>query len=256
MNWAAMVKSAERTLLILEEVCAHKNGLTQKELSELLGIPKSSLSAILNDLTATEYVRLDPLKKLYTIGPQILTLAGRYLDNLDVVGRGRPLVMELARKTGESGVLAIPVGWEALLVYKEDCVQPILPSIQVGTRFPMNASAVGKAMLANFPEDEQERFLLSADFMALTPQTPTDPEKLREELAAIRSSGIAYNRDNYCEGLSAIAAPVFDYSGKVVAAMSISVLSQSLTPKKETVFEDVIAKVTARFSRQLGYSPR
>ena len=250
-----MVKSAERTLMILEEVCAHKTGLTQKELSELLGIPKSSLSAILSDLTAAEYVRLDPLKKLYMIGPQILTLAGRYLDNQDMVGQGRPLVIELARETGESGVLAIPMDWEALLVCKEDCVQPILPSIQVGTRFPMNASAVGKAMLAHFPDEDIERFLESAEFVALTPQTPTDPQKLREELAEIRATGVAYNRDNYCVGLSAIAAPVFEHSGKVVAAMSISLLSQSLTKEKKAVCEDVIARVTARLSRQLGYSP-
>ena len=172
------------------------------------------------------------------------------------MGQGRPLVSQLARETGESGALAIPVGWEALLVYKEDCVHPILPSIQVGTRFPLNASAVGKAILAHFTKRELDRYMESTEFVALTPKTPTDPDKLRKELAAIRASGLAYNRDNYCEGISAIAAPVFDHSGKVVAAVSISVLSHSLTKEKEVVCEDVIAKITARFSRLLGYSPR
>lgn len=109
---------------ILETVCNNKDGLTKKDISELLQIPKSSLSAILTNMTDREYLLRDQWTKRFVLGPQVLILAGGYLGNQDVVGQGPPLVSKLTREAGESGALAIPVGWDALLVYKEDCLQP------------------------------------------------------------------------------------------------------------------------------------
>jgi DNA-binding IclR family transcriptional regulator len=251
-----MVKSAERVMRILETVCYNKDGLTQKDISEHLQIPKSSLSAILTNMTDREYLVQDQLTKRFVLGPQLLILAGGYLNNQDVVGQGRPLVSKLSRETGESGALAIPVGWDALLVYKEDCLQPILPSIQIGTRFPFFASAVGKAILAHYSDREIRQYLSSVELAAITKHTVTDPEQLLSELKAIRNGALAYNREGYREGITAIAAPVFNHNGRVVASISISALTLRLTPKKEKLFEGIITKITNRFSRLLGYSPR
>ena len=250
-----MVKSATRVFMIMEAVCDEKCGLTQKELSVKLDIPKSSLSVILRDLVTNEYLLMDAPSKRYLLGPQLLTMAGRYLNNQDVVEIGRPLINEAAQETGESGALALLVGWDALLVYKRDSEQPILPSIQVGTRFPLYASAVGKAILAHLPEVDIERYFKTVRLEAITPQTPTDPQILRKELQDIKAGGSAYNRNHYRMGISAIAAPVFDHTGKVAAAVSISILTQSSSPAKEALIEKAISKIADRYSRLLGYSP-
>lgn len=249
-----MVKSAVRVMEIIETVCGKKDGMTQKDLSDALGIPKSSLSSILSDMTDREYLLQDRLTKRFVLGPQVLILAGGYLENQDVVGQGRPMISLLSRETGESGALAIPVGTDALLVYKEDCLQPILPSIQIGTRFPLYSSAVGKALLAYYPDHEIERYLRSVKLTPVTKHTITDREQLLAELKAIRKSGLAYNRDGFREGITAIAAPVFNHTGRAVASISISVLTLHLTSEKEKKYENILKKITSRFSRLLGHS--
>ena len=83
-----MVKSAERVMRILETVCVHKDGLTQKEISEMLQIPKSSLSAILDNMTTREYLMQDKDTKRIVLGPQVLILAGA-LSGQPGCGRNR-----------------------------------------------------------------------------------------------------------------------------------------------------------------------
>ncbi|MCF8112253.1 MAG: IclR family transcriptional regulator [Desulfotignum sp.] len=249
-----MVKSAVRVMEILETVCGRKEGLTQKEISDRLNIPKSSLSSILTDMTSREYLLQDHLTKRFALGPQVLILAGGYLNNQDVVGQGRSMITRLSRETGESGALAIPIGLEALLVYKEDCIQPIMPSTQIGTRFPLYSSAVGKALLANYSNHEINRYLQSVTLKPMTKYTITDREQLLSELNDIRKIGLAYNRDGYREGITAIAAPVFNHTGHVVASISISVLTATLTPEKESRYESILKKITFRFSRLLGHN--
>jgi len=251
-----MVKSAVRVMEILETVCGLKEGLNQKEISDRLNIPKSSLSSILTDMTDREYLLQDRLTKRFVLGPQVLILAGGYLDNQDVVGQGRPMISRLSRETGESGALAIPVGLEALLVYKEDCIQPIMPSTQIGTRFPLYASAVGKALLAYYSDNEIDQYLQSVPLTPVTRQTVTDRSHLLAELKQIRKIGLAYNRDGYREGITAIAAPVFNHNGRAVASISISVLTASLTPEKENRYETILKQITAQFSKLLGHNPK
>ena len=250
-----MVKSAVRVMEILELVCRNKTGLTQKEISKELEIPKSSLSSILTDMTSQKYLSMDQLTKQFSLGPKVLMLAGGYLENQDVAGPGRPLVARLSRETEESAALAVRAGSDALIVYKEDCLQPILPSIQIGSSFPLYASAAGKAMLAHDTDRDIHRYLESVDLLPLTKHTVTDKTQLLSELRAIRKGSPAYNREGFREGITAIAAPVFYHNGKVAAAISISALTIRLTTEKQSRIEDILTKVAIHFSGLLGYSP-
>ena len=251
-----MVKSAVRVLDILEAVGSRKAGLTQKDIAQVLGIPKSSLSNLLSDLSGKEYLVQRGSNGHYVLGPQLLILAGRFLDNQDVVGHGRSLAAVLTRETGESVAIAIPVGWNALILYKEDGNQAILPSIRVGTRLPLYASAVGKAILAHFPEDEIQRYLEEVNLTALTSSTIIDPQVLLEELRIIQGGGLARNRDGFRIGISALAAPIFDHGGRAVASMALSVPTERLDAQREEELGRAISLVAAKCSRLIGFSPR
>jgi len=251
-----MVKSAVRVLEILDAVGSHRTGLSQKDLAAGLGIPKSSLSNLLADLTSHEYLVLDRTSGNYVLGPHLLVLAGSLLDNQDVVGRGRRLAAELAEETGESVALAIPAGWHALIVYKEDGTQDILPSIRVGTQLPLYASAVGKAILAHLPENEIRRYLEGVELTALTPRTITAPEKILAELKTIQAGALAYNRGYFRDGVSALAAPIFDYSGRVVASLAFNWITDRMSQNRETELADKISRVAEKFSRLMGYPAR
>lgn len=249
-----MVKSANRVLSILETISANKSGLTHTEITAALQIPKSSLTALLFDLIDQEYLLQNKLSKRFTLGPKILILARRYSENTDIVDYGRNFVYEISKETAETVTLSIRVGFDALVTYKVDSAQPILPNVRVGVRLPLYASAAGKVMLAFFSEAEIERYLNSADLVRFTPKTIVDRKQIITDLIEIRKSGLAYNREGFREGITAIAAPVFDHQKEVVASITISALTFLLNSNKEIIFEKKLSEITSRLSHMLGYS--
>ena len=207
-----MVKSANRILSILEIIGASESGLTHADITAALQIPKSSLTALLFDLIDQEYILQNKLSKRFTLGPKILILAGKYLENTDIVGYGRNFVNEISKETAET------------------------------------------VMLAFFSEEDIERYLDSTEFAKFTPKTIVDREQITVDLIEIRRSGLAYNREGFRDGITAIAAPVFDHQKEVVASVTISAPTFLLDSNKENIFEKKLSEIASSFSHMLGYS--
>ncbi|MFX0202731.1 MAG: IclR family transcriptional regulator [Candidatus Hodarchaeota archaeon] len=247
-----MVKSAIRVFKIIELVSLSENGLTNAEISRALSIPTGSLSFLLSDLVEYEYLLLDSSRKRYTLGPQILITAGRYIDRLDVVELGKPIIRELTLSIGESTGIAIKVHWEMVIVCKYDARELLIQPMQVGETLPMHSTACGKVFLAYLSEDKIEHYLSKAELKPLTDNTITDVHKLRRELTQIRSNGLAWSREENIENLFAVAAPVFDYNRYVVAAMMVAIPSVRFSKEKEALAEKYIREESSRLSYQLG----
>lgn len=248
-----MVKSANRVVEILERVGASNQGISNAELSADLNIPKGSLSLLLADLVAHEFLSQRKEDRRYVLGPQLVVLTGKFLTDLDIVQIGRPIVHEVMTETDESSALAIRTGLDMLLVYGENSSQPLKRSIEIGFRAPMHITAGGKAILAHLSEDLLEAYLSSVPLDAFTPSTITDPEALKEELHAVKSEGIAYSREEQHQGLVAMAAPVFDLYSDVKGAVLVTLPSIRFAPEKEQVIAQVLRKGAGRLSRLMGY---
>lgn len=248
-----MVKSANRVLSILETISNSKSGLTHVEITEALNIPKSSLTALLSDLIDQEYLLQNKPSKRFTLGPKILILARKYSENTDIISHGRNFVNEISKETTETVTLSIRIGFNALVTYKVDSDRPILPNVQVGKRLPLYAAAAGKVMLAFFSEEEIERYLNSVDLVKFTPKTIVDREQIIADLIEIRQSGLAYNREGFREGITAIAAPVFDHQKAVIASITISALTFLLDSNKEIIFGKKLSETASNLSHMLGY---
>lgn len=250
-----MVRSAERALEILEISGANKKGLKHGEIAQALNIPKSSLSKLLGSLVAKGYLTLDTASRSYAIGPQVLVLASSYLASLDVVQISQPIVHEVMLKTGESASLMIKKGNEALIVYKEISNQPmIIATLNIGDLVPLYASACGKAMLAFLPGEELDRYFSSAELTPFTRKTITDAVMLKQELDAIRASGVAYSDEELYEDLFGMATPVFDWDHRVVASLTVSFPRMRLTPEKQEIIANVLRDSSAEISGKLGLS--
>ena len=251
-----MVKSATRVIQILESVGASKNGNSHAELSAALNIPKGSLSLLLADLVAHDFLSLRKEdERRYIIGPQILVLAGKYLTDLDIVQLGRPLVHEVMTTTDESSALALRKGDEMLIVYGENCSQPLKRTVEIGYRAPLYTTAGGKAILAHQSHEEIGQYLSSAKLTPKTHTTITDSKTLLKELKAIRLEKIAYAREERYEGLIAMAAPVFDLFGSVVAAIVVTLPTIRFNAKSEKRFKKTLIGASEKLSRQLGFNP-
>lgn len=251
-----MVKSADRVVRILEYVGQKGEGYTHIQIASALGIPKSSLTALLTNLIDTEYLTYDPATKRYSLGPQLLYLAGRFLENLDIVPVGQPFVKRLCQMTDESVAMAIPSGNDVLFVCKENSPQPILRSLEVGARLPVYATAAGKAIMAFWPQERIDEYLASGPLSPITKDTVVKADRIRAELEAIRHGGLSYSRDGFQEGVSAFGRPVFDAHGRAAASLAVSGPSFRVDKAKEDLIEKCLIQIAEELSHQLGFHGR
>ena len=249
-----MVKSANRVIKILQAVGSNKYGISNAELSADLNIPKGSLSLLLAELVANDFVTLRKEDRRYILGPQIFVLAGQYLTDLDTVQLGRPIVHDLMMTTNESSALVIRKGFEMIVVYGENSSHPLRRSVEIGYRALLHTTAGGKAILAHLTDEEIDQYLSSVKMIPITPTTITLAETLREELGAIRTGALAYAREEQFEGLTAMAAPVFDLHAGVVAALVVTVPTIRFNKESEKLIEETLREASEELSRRLGFN--
>jgi DNA-binding IclR family transcriptional regulator len=253
LTWGVMVKSADRVMQILEAIGSSEEGKTHGELSSTLNIPKSSLSLLLANLVDREYLSLSGADRRYALGPQVLVLAGRYLSSLDIVRLGQPVLKKITRAIDESAEIAIKRRHEIIIISKEDRSQPLSRMIQLGDRAPIYATAAGKAILAHLSDDEIDQYISSVELTTITNATITDSDVPWRQLYAIRSGALARSNEELHEGITALACPVFDLYGGVVASVVLPIPTIRFTPEKEENAEKILRSASIELSRQLGY---
>jgi DNA-binding IclR family transcriptional regulator len=248
-----MTKSALRVLDIMEYIADQKNGSTHSQVAAALGIPKSSLTALLRDLVSRGYLAYDADTARFGIGSHILTLSQAFLRNLNIVKLGQPIVAALYEQTGEFSAFGIPKGVDYVIICAESMPLPLAHSLQIGERGPMFCSATGKAILAFLPPEQRDSIIAASNLRAFTAATKTDPVAIRTELLEVRAQGLAFAREENLPGIVAMAAPVFNATGQVVGAVSVAtpVSRFSLTHEEKTA--NALKAAAAHFSDLLGW---
>jgi DNA-binding IclR family transcriptional regulator len=239
---------------ILEFVGQNSGGYSFKQLSELLDFPNSSLWGLLKDLVELNYLSLDRNTKRYALGPQILVLASHYLANQDIVQIGRSFIHRAVELTNESSLLAVKYEDQILFAVRENCENnSIMSTARVGQRAPMYATPSGKAMLAYMTEDALDKYLKSVKLKQVTQKTIIDQKILQNELEVIRMGALAYSREEFRDGITAIGAPVFDMNGEAIAAIDVPVPTIRFNEEKEKKIEFILRGLADELSRQLGF---
>ncbi len=218
--------AADRLLDILEFLEAKDEPQTLTQIVTGLGLPKGSAHRLLTTLRARGYIEQAQPRGGYGLGLRVLRLAARARERLDLASVAQPFLRRLAEETGESCQLSVRSGSQALCIAR--AASPAHPGVSltgsVGSVFPLHAAAVGKVLLAYAPSAERDLYL-ARHLASYTPQTQAAPEALAAELDAVSLAGLAHDREEYKRGLSALAAPVFDESGDVVAALALPFLT-------------------------------
>jgi DNA-binding IclR family transcriptional regulator len=167
----------------------------------------------------------------------------------------RPVLQQLWRATGETVNLAVMDGREVLYLDVMESSHTFRLVSQVGIRRPLYCTALGKAMLAFIPEEELQYFFSGMTFERFTPQTIKSAPQLRKDLSVVRQRGYAIDNEEAYLGSRCISAPVFEASGKVVAAVSVSGPTTRVTREKVPVFAAAAKNAAAAISKSLGYLP-
>lgn len=248
-----MGKSVDRICQILKLLAEKREGLKHLQIARALDVPSSSLSGILPGLVYQRFIFFDESTNRYSLGPEILALAGNYLKNLDIVSISRPVVRNLVKDTGESVSLSIRLRQHIVIVYLEESYHMLNATLEIGTRPAMHASASGKAILAFLSENEIIEYISSTKLTRFTSKTITDPELLHSELIQIRSSGIAYNREELADQIIAMAAPIFNMYGEVTASIAVSCFLMRFTTEKEKRIQATLKEAALVISKKMGF---
>ena len=243
-----------------------RNGLTNAELARTLSVPKSTLSKILNSLAQNEWVALDPVSKRYRLGSITLSLACKYIDNLDLVRLGQKFLRRLKEETGEMACMQVPNGNEVVVVAKvaaddarmsdEVFSGEVLRLAELGQRAPLYATAAGKCILASRTDAEIEQFIEDTRFVPLTRSTITEPKRLWKQIQQTRVSGLAYNTKELNTNTIAIAAPVRDLYGRTIATLGVVTPDFRFNGSKKLLIEESVRRSADDFSRMLGFQKR
>lgn len=242
-----MIKSVDRAVQILLALQgARRLGVT--ELAGRLNLPKATVHGLLETLRARALVEQDPDSGKYMLGPTVLRLGNVYLDNHELRVRSLRWADALAQRTGHAvrvGVLVVPEVVVVHHVFRPDNSPQFR---EVGIGIPAHASCLGKALLAFSPDDLVR--LLDEPLRRLTGNTIVDPIVLRNELAAVRSQLVAFEREEAVLGESGVAAPVFSGSGRAVGAVSVVVPASGDLDAQGLV--DAVREAARSISRELG----
>lgn len=212
--------SAEKTLEVLEALAHHSR---IADISVSTGMAKSTVHRILGTLVERGFAVTDGRGE-YSGGPRLLSLAGRFVQRMDIAERVNPQLRELQRATGWTVHLALLSGDEAVYVAKVEGSKPYHLASRVGMSLHLHCTSIGKAILAAMPDDEVATLLGRTGMPARTERTLTDAAILLKELADVRRNGYAEDHEENEAGVRAVGAAVFDHTGEVAGGMSAAAL--------------------------------
>ena len=256
MNEPHDVKSASRTIDVLDLLAANSEGLTLMEIAKELGCPKSSAHGLLATLSRRNVVKATKTARglVFALGHHIFEIGQAYARTVDLIRDGQEAIRRLSDACLETVHLAALDSDHVVYLAKEEGRQSMRMVSAVGRRVPAYCTGVGKVLLAGLEDSQVDAmYPLGEQLPQLTPHTVTEPERLRANLAEARRKGYAVDHEESSVGLSCVAAPVYD-SANLVAAMSISVPTARLPEERQ---EELLVQLRAcarQLSTRLGLS--
>lgn len=235
------VKSATRTLDILEYVVGAGRPVSAAEIALALAIPVSSLSYLLATLVERGY--LLRAGRMHSPGPALSRLSPSPGGTL-LSDRVYPIVRSVSRQLNETVSFFVRQGYEMEAIAGEVAPQALRYTIEVGRLVPLHAFAAGKAILAALDEDDLAGYFASADRASFTPQTMTNEADLRQELEEIARNGIARTLEEYTPGIIGIGHAV--HAGTtLIGAISVAIPVARSTPELEERAGSLLRQATA-----------
>ncbi len=248
-----LINSILRACKILKSFSGEKAHFKMGDLARELRLDRSTTYRILLSLEKAGFVEKNEEAGTYSLGLAAFEIGNAYLLQTDLIQVAKPVMADLAAKVQETVHLAVLSDLEIVYVDKVDSPRTLGVMSKLGQRGPLHCTSLGKSLLAYQPEEEQNRILQKIKMPSMTSRTITTKEKLKEELKLVKKQGYALDRREIEEDVECIGAPIFNYLGSVVAALSISGPQRKMgTPREKQFIQDVV-KAAALISAKMGY---
>lgn len=214
------VQSLERGLAVIRAFDAEHAELTLSEVAASTGVTRAAARRFLLTLAELGYVRAEG--RYFSLTARVLELGFAYLSSLSLPEVAEPHLEALVAEVNESSSVSVLDGDDVVYVARVPTSRIMTVVISVGTRFPAYATSMGRVMIAGLPDEAVEAYLARVRLEPLTTRTVSSGQGLRAELAKVRTQGYSLVNQELEDGLRAIAAPIRDRTGRVIAALNIS----------------------------------
>ena len=213
--------------------------LSLTEISQRLGVGKSTAHRLLATLESREFVEQNQQNGRYRLGVKTIHIGSNKLNTVNIIDDCHPILVQLSVDTNESAHLSFYSNGQITFVDKVMGANPAVMSSLIGYRLPAYATASGKVFLAHLEREELEKFFSRSELKALTPFTITTHDKMRSVLQSIRERGHGEDQQESDEGLVCFSAPIRDHYNTVVAAMSVSGAASRMNSRREELIRAV-----------------
>lgn len=240
------VQSIERIFDILELLSQERSGISLTEIGRRLDLHKSTVFRLMSVLRRRGYIEKGE-DNLYRIGVRFIELSSSYLNNIELKTEAEPILRNLSNLTGQTVYLATLQNNEVVYLDKVEQHNSLRKYAIVGQRRPLYCTSLGKAMIMHRRDEEIRDLFRWIPFERFTPNTIQDLPALLEELHRSRERGWAFDNEEYEPGIQCLGAPIRDYRGVVIGAISVAMICV-----KEKMNTDQIAPLIVRAAKEVS----
>lgn len=250
-----LVKAIIKALTILE-LLNNENELSIAELSLKLKMQKSTVHRLLSTLRFKGYVVQNPVTLKYKNSLKLFEMGNNMIEGLGLRREAQFFLEELNHKTNETINLAILDKYDIVYIDKIDSPEPVRIGLSIGKRVPAYCTALGKVLLAHMGEENIDTFLRHSCLERFTENTIYDKQILRAELQKIKEQGYSIDDEEYFYGLRAVASPILNYNGEVIASLSIAFPTVRYISENDKLQEFIqeVKQTAKNISIRLGYN--
>lgn len=248
-------RSLERALNIIIAFNGERRSMSLAQLSELLSLSKATVSRLCSTLVEYGFLRQDHELKQYSLGIRLFELGTIVAHSLSLKRLASPYLTQMEMEIRRAVFLGIIDNGDLLYIAKrEDLNGPITFTSSVGTRRPPYWGMVGPAIMAFLPDEEIDRLIEKHPFTPLTKNSFMTKESLLAFLRGVREQGFAIDDGKVIDGVGGVAAPIRDFTGRVVAGIGVGYILASVNNRQLRSITKSVVEMAEVISRQAGYT--
>jgi DNA-binding IclR family transcriptional regulator len=249
------VQVVAKVALLLERL-AEDGETTAARLAELVGEPRSTVYRLLSSLQQLEMVETGSTRGTYRLGLKLFRLGSTVVARFDERQAALPVMERIHEETGETVFLCIRRGPEAVCIERLDGRRVQSLALRLGGSLPLHAGAAPRVLLAYEPRETWEEYVAARSLERFTPSTPTTRRALFAKLEEVGRLGYSVSDEDVTVGIAALGAPIFDFSGALRAAISISGIRSAILGEDVDRMVGLVLSGAREISAALGYDGR
>ncbi len=213
--------AVDRAMSLLELLADSREGLTLSEVSRQLSIPKSTTHYLIHTLATRGYVQQCADSRRYLLGLRFADVASASLAQMNLRKTVAPYVREIASRFKLTATATVQRGAEAVIIAKAESFQDPGGGAWIGRHIDLHCTAQGKALISSLSDEKLDELFEGRELARFTPRTISSPAALKAHLALVRANGFAVNDEEQVPGVRAVAVPILNRIGAVVASVSV-----------------------------------